>query len=82
MGLYEFSMLSRDARMDVVFMEGQFLASRLEESLKAVLYKMNSFFVEVYYDPSTNQIIKSRTFVTHKLLEPYAPSNLLDELSL
>jgi len=80
MGLYEFSLLSRELQLKQVLRNGQFLAERNENNFQSRLFHLDRFFVEVIYDPQTEEILKHRTFVTHKLLEPFAPDNLLHEL--
>ena len=80
MSLYEFTALSSDQQLAIVWEQGQFLAQRDEAGQQIGLYTLCTFFVEVFYDPAVNEIVRHRIFVTHKLLLPYVPAQLLSQL--
>ena len=80
MSLYEFTALSSDQQLAIVWEQGQFLALRDEAGQRIGLYTLGEFFVEVFYDPAMNEIIRHRVFVTDELLLPYVPTQLLSQL--
>ena len=51
-----FNDLPIDLKGDFVFQKGIFVGSRVYGFLKMVLYKMDSFFVEVVYQIENNKI--------------------------
>jgi hypothetical protein len=70
---YAFRALPLEQQLPLVWMEGTFLARRWEEEDHVGLYHMDgSFFCEVYYDPETNAILRTRTFTSAQCLEDYA----------
>ena len=80
MSLYEFTALSADQQLAIVWEQGQFLALRHEADQRVGLYTLGTFFVEVFYDSAMKEIIRHRVFVTDKLLLPYVPTQLLSQL--
>ena len=80
MTLYEFTSLSSTQQLDALWQQSRYLASRPQEDQYVSLYAMDAFFVEVYYDPTNNQITRHRAFVTSQLLLPYLPDQLLAQL--
>ena len=71
MDFYAFNCLLREARAELVWQQGRFLAIRQEMSCSVVLYHLESFFAEVWYSPEDNQIALVHGFESRKLLEPY-----------
>ena len=71
MGLYEFLTLNKDERASMVWEEGVFLLSRSHANGKVNLYGIDSFYVEVYYNPELNCVEDIRSFQTVQCLEPY-----------
>jgi len=53
---------------------------RIEDDNVVNLYHMDSFFVEVYYDPEAGHLHHCRTFTRKEGLEDYAESIELPEL--
>jgi hypothetical protein len=47
------------------------LGDREENGLIVQLYRIDEFYVEVFYDPIVNQITRFRPFNTTELLIPY-----------
>ncbi|PAW92276.1 hypothetical protein CKK33_01720 [Mucilaginibacter sp. MD40] len=68
--LYDFNVLPEDEKADAVW-SGTFLADREENDLKVQLYSVSCFYVEVYYDPVANKILRFRAFSSRDLLTPY-----------
>lgn len=70
-------------QIELVWDEGRHLATRYEGQDTLVLYHMQGeFFVEMFYNHIDNVLQeKLRTFVSTALLEPYAASINLDDLS-
>ena len=69
--LYEFNALDSHSQANIVFTEGAFIDDRDEDGLKVQLYGVNDFYVEVYYDPKANEIVRYRSFKSSGQLGPY-----------
>ena len=52
----EFNKLSHKEKGHLVFTEGKFIASRQYYAQRLVLYDMEEFFAEVWYEPDKNKI--------------------------
>lgn len=68
--LYNFNVLPENEKANAVW-SGTFLADREEDHLKIQLYNLCSFYVEVYYDPDANKILRFRAFSSRDQLTPY-----------
>ncbi|MBK0379270.1 hypothetical protein [Mucilaginibacter segetis] len=68
--LYDFNALSEQEKAEAVW-RGSFLADREAAGLKVQLYRLDSFYVEVFYDPAANTILRFRAFTSNNLLVPY-----------
>ena len=75
MTLYDFIKLDEEQKAIAVW-QGNFLAFREEKGCKVLLYKMDSLYVEVYYNNEHNMIRWIRPFKTHALLSKYFDSTL------
>ena len=75
--LYEFNVLSDNEKADIVWKHGKFLTNRVVEGNAINLYTLNDFYVEIWYDQSSNEIIKIRSFTSTNPLDPY-----LDDIRL
>ena len=75
MNLYGFIALSMDEQALTAW-DGEFIATRMENDKKVLLYKVEEFYVEIFYDYTENRIIKLRPFKTKRLLEPYFDLNM------
>jgi hypothetical protein len=71
MDFYAFNCLPRDARAELVWQQGRFLAIRQEQGCSVVLYHLGGFFAEVWYSPEDNQIALVHGFSGKQFLEPY-----------
>lgn len=80
MDFYAFNCLPRDARAELVWQYGRFLAIRQETGCSVVLYHMARFFAEVWYSPEDNQIALVHGFESRELLESYLNVIDLEEL--
>lgn len=70
MTLYEFILLTEDEQVNIVW-EGELFLSREEGEHKILLYKVYSFYVEVYYNSDTNKIEKFNPFSSKQRLNLY-----------
>lgn len=70
----EFRDLPRQEQLDVIFTIGDYIETRLEESFQVMLYAVDRFFVEIYYDPITNKIQLLNPFISGSFLNKYARS--------
>jgi abortive infection bacteriophage resistance protein len=56
------------------FQEGTFVDNRSENGFKVQLYRLHSFYVEVFYDAQANKILQYRSFNSITQLAPYIRS--------
>jgi hypothetical protein len=75
MTLYDFVKLDDQERAEAVW-KGNFIAAREEGEYRVIIYKLETFFVEVYYHKPLNSIQKLRPFKTTRRLAPYFFSRL------
>jgi hypothetical protein len=69
--LYDFNGMDERAQAEAVFTEGVYVDDRDEGGLKVQLYRLDSFYVEVFYDPIGNKITGCRSFKSPGQLAPY-----------
>ena len=81
---YAFRALPFLEQIQIVWDEGQHLATRYEEENTVGLYHMEGgFFVELFYDHVANVLHQQlRTFISTACLESYAAYIKLDDLPL
>ena len=63
--------MDEKAKGEAVFSEGMFIDDRDEIGLKVQLYRLDSFYVEVFYDQRKNEITRYRSFKSPGQLAPY-----------
>lgn len=68
--LDDFNTLTDYEKAEAVW-SGSFLADREEDDLRAQLYSLPVFYVEVVYDAIGNEIVAFRAFTNKQLLAPY-----------
>ena len=71
MGLYQFNLLSENERAALLWESGVYLDTRTADGYRVNLYALGAFYVEVFYNPATNQLEKFRSFASTNQLEPY-----------
>ncbi len=76
MTLEEFNNLSDFDQYDIIYNEGTFIDSIIQGHNRYVLYAVDSFFVELYYQSVPNKVVGKRAFVTGKLLDKYTIDQL------
>jgi hypothetical protein len=69
--LYDFNGMDETAQAEAVFSEGVYVDDRDDSGLKVQLYRLDNFYVEVYYDPKENKITRYRSFKSSGQLAPY-----------
>jgi hypothetical protein len=72
--LYEFNKLN-DAKRAATTMQGNFVDVRLENNLRMALYSHPNFHSEVFYNSTSNQIVRCRTFTSLLSLAAYIHLN-------
>jgi len=72
MTLYEFKLLSEENQFKTIWNMGVHLDSIKTSSENIVLYALDKFFVEVYYDASTNSITECMSFIEGERLNKYS----------
>lgn len=72
MTLYEFNILDEQDRYQAVWDNGKYLDTVSEKGHKIVLYAIDKFFAEVFYDPKTNKIVDLKAFKYGHRLDAYS----------
>ena len=70
MTLYQFNMLDKIEQAEAVW-DGVHIGERLDGEFEILLYHIDSFYVEVYYNREYNTISKLRSFSSIDQLYPY-----------
>lgn len=69
MTLRDFSCLSTVGKDETVSLKGTFLTEQIIPGYKVILYKIDNFFVEVFYDMRGNVIKKYKGCVRSDLMQ-------------
>jgi hypothetical protein len=70
MTLNEFEEMDQSEKMEAVW-EGAFITNRVDSEHEILLYQVDSFYVELYYDKKCNHISRFRSFSSTDELTPY-----------
>ena len=68
----EFRTLPRQEQCNVIFTIGDYLESNQEGDKQVMLYAVDLFFVEVFYDPEINKILNIKAFLSGEILNKYS----------
>jgi hypothetical protein len=71
MTLQHFQILSQDYKYRDLLLKGEFLMSRDTEKECTLLFQLEEFYVEIYFDQECNKILSSRSFQDTDELSPY-----------
>ena len=71
MTLFEFKLLSERKQLDILHAEGAYIGKRKEGELSILLYQLEGFYVEIFYQKHRSQIQNIRSFSSTVPLEPY-----------
>ncbi len=71
MTLYQFKALDEEEQYNTLWNKGVFVAGRITEEHKFLLYQLEAFYIEVKYDGDLNKILGLRSFKNVSQLEPY-----------
>ena len=77
--LYEFNMMNRDRQAATVW-GGVHIGDRHDDHHDILLYQVDGFYVEVYYDRTENIIVTFRSFSNITQLEPYLEKIAIGDL--
>ena len=71
MDLYTFNQKTIKERSRIVSNHGQYLAVRVELTYSMLLFFVDKYFVEVWYDKQENEIFNVKAFKSPTRLDPY-----------
>jgi hypothetical protein len=71
MTLYEYKQLDETEQATTLWNQGAHLGERFNGEHNILLYQMDGFYVEVFYDPDRNAIVRIRSFRNTGQLRPY-----------
>ena len=75
MTLTEFSLFTDEQKASIVW-DGKFLTYRIEQNLMIMLYEVDQFYVEVYYNNLNDRLIGFHPFHPKRRLEHNFEVNL------
>jgi len=67
---FDFQGMSLDERAEAVW-KGTYIDERTDKQHKILLYRLESFYAEVFYDAASNQITTIECFTSNDQLKPY-----------
>jgi len=73
MTLYQFNALDEAEQQEALWEKGVHIAERDAGEWRLILYQIEAFYVEVWYQREDNYILKYRSFLSMEQLEPYLP---------
>ncbi len=79
MNIYQFIELSTEEQVNTIW-QGTFVGNRNYKGFNVVLYSIENFFVEVFYNQTENAISQIRPFKSMTRLMPYIETLDLTEL--
>lgn len=71
MTIRHFNTLCQHKHLKNVLLDGVFIADRHEEERMALLFQINSYYVEVIFNTEGNEVLDSRSFENVDELDPY-----------
>lgn len=78
----QFCSLPKDMQRKVVKHYGVFLFGRTGVGVNVMLYQVESFYVEIFFDEKMSEALRIKGFEDTKLLEPYLRQIDVTELQL
>lgn len=80
MTVYDFRMLSDCEQIDLLYKEGVYIGKRPHPGSQILLYQLDAFYVEVYYQKYRCLIKRLHCFTSTTLLNPYLEQMNVGEL--
>ena len=77
MTLQQFANFNSLQQMNTLYNKGVYLGKRRYNNRVIFLYQIDSFYIEVFFNPERNKVVKLRSFSSTNLLSPY-----LDQMSI
>jgi hypothetical protein len=71
MKLYEYKRLTDEQQYHILWNDGILIDACLDGNVKKLLYAIHNFYVELWYNTSTNKILWKLSFKQGLLLEKY-----------
>jgi hypothetical protein len=71
MNFYEFSQLDKDCQAQKVWRCGKHIDTRYSSIYAILLWQLETFYVEIYYDRIDNKIENVRSFLSIEPITPY-----------
>lgn len=72
--MYQFNCLDDVRQIELLWSTGVLVGSRQDGFYKILLYQINSFYVEVFYQYFQGKMVRLISFTDTDLLEPYLNS--------
>lgn len=69
--MYQFNCMDEVRQIELLWSAGVLVGSRQEGFYKILLYQIDSFYVEVFYQYFQGKMVKVKSFTDTDQLEPY-----------
>jgi hypothetical protein len=80
MTLYQFNALDKLQQANAVFEHGVYLTDLINKHYKLLLFQIDAFYVEAWYDFKVKKVMKYRSFKGTEHLTPYLNQIIFDDL--
>ena len=71
MTLFDFQLLSEGDQITVLYNEGVYIGKRKKKEMTALLYQVDSFYVEIVYKKYRRYIASMKCTASTAILDPY-----------
>jgi hypothetical protein len=80
MKMYQFNCMDEVRQIELLWSKGALIGSRKQGFYKVLLYQVDSFYVEVFYEYFKGKMAKLNSFTDSDRLEPYLNSINIEAL--
>jgi hypothetical protein len=71
MTMYQYKQLREEEQAHEFWKDGVLIASRTEGEYQHILYQLHSFYIELHYQKTQNELVGASLFANTQHLEPY-----------
>lgn len=82
MNFHEFVLSDDRIKSELIYKEGIYISKRRIEDFSAVLYQLNTFYVEIIYKKYRYEIFTVECFLTTDILDEYPEQYCIEEFVL
>ena len=80
MTLFDFQLFAQREQLDLLYQQGVYIGKQKKIDTVALLYQLDSFYVEIYYRKYRCHVLALRCFTAMEKLDPYLDQVPVDNL--